>query len=74
MCIHKYLVAGHTPTKLCEGLCQHWYSEYVETRMYEGQFLLLIVHSKMLVSCPAHVGLLVRNGLVNKVEFLAQKW
>ena len=53
------------------------YSEYVETRMYEGQFLLLIVHSKMLVSCLARVGLLVRNGLVNKVKFLVlipQKW
>ena len=27
-----------------------------------------------LVSCPAHVRLLTRNGLVNKVEFLGLQW
>ena len=32
---------------------------------------------EIIVSCPAHAGLLVRNGLVNEVEFLGlipQKW
>ena len=35
-------------------------------------YFVLETVSKMLVSCPAHMHLLVRNGLVNKVELVSK--